>query len=133
MESIILESDCLEAIQACRGEIILGEIHNIVQDICNLRSNFQRCGFTWVARVGNSTAHHLAQLAQQNRLPLRWTFHRPPILQAILNQELHLQQHTLHRSSQGADDTGHPPTVDADTSLAFHPMNLGQQQTNQHR
>lgn len=47
MEAIVLESDYLEAIQSCRGETRIGKISNIIQyDIWNLRSKFQRSGFT---------------------------------------------------------------------------------------
>lgn len=94
MEAIVLESDYLEAIQSCRGETRIGKISNIIQyDIWNLRSKFQRSGFTWVAREGNDTTHHTAQLAHSGRLPLHWTRQRPTSLQIILNQELHLQPH----------------------------------------
>lgn len=40
MTKIIVESDSLELVQACRNEIVRGEVFNIVKDIMFLKTQF---------------------------------------------------------------------------------------------
>lgn len=40
------ESDCLDLVKACRGDIVKGEIRGIIQDIRNMKASFTRVGFT---------------------------------------------------------------------------------------
>lgn len=69
MTRIIVESDSLELVQACRNKIVRGEVFNIVKDIVFLKTQFQHSAFTWVSRVGNGVAHQVAHLACRNQLP----------------------------------------------------------------
>lgn len=46
LSRVLLESDCLELIQSCRGEAEKGKISLIVQDIKRLKEHFEVCGFT---------------------------------------------------------------------------------------
>lgn len=64
----MLESDSLEVIQTCRGEIKKGQIMHIVKDILTIRSRFQSCGFTWTNREANGAAHLIAQHATRGSL-----------------------------------------------------------------
>lgn len=61
---IILESDCLQLVQACRKECQNGEISAVVTDIIQLKGCFKQCGITWVYRSGNEVAHTLAKLTK---------------------------------------------------------------------
>lgn len=72
MPRVILESDYLELVQTCRGEVEKGEISIIVQYIKRLRDHFLMCGLTWIARQGNTLAHTLAQMFKRNNLPTNW-------------------------------------------------------------
>lgn len=69
IENVLLESDSLDLINACRGETEIGEIRNIVQDVKHMRMSFRKCGFTWIHRSGNNLAHTLAQKVQRNLIP----------------------------------------------------------------
>lgn len=84
MGHIVVESDNLQLIQACHGELEMRCILNISQDINALRSNFEFCGLTWVARQGNICAHMVADLHRQSLLPTGWIFRPPSLLRAVL-------------------------------------------------
>lgn len=43
---VVIESDCLEVVRACRKEIVKREILNIVSDIHQFAQDLQLCGFT---------------------------------------------------------------------------------------
>ncbi|KAJ1426348.1 Ribonuclease H superfamily [Sesbania bispinosa] len=47
-QRIVLESDCLMLIEACRREKVVAEIKGIVEDILTVADRFLHCGFTWV-------------------------------------------------------------------------------------
>lgn len=84
---IIVENDCLELIQACREEIVRGEIYNIVKDVITLRRNFQTLGFTWSPREGNQVAHHIALLANRYSLPSNWVWNLPSSLRSLFDAD----------------------------------------------
>lgn len=44
--NVVFESDCLDLIKACRGEIVKNQIQNILNDIWSFKQNFVTCGFT---------------------------------------------------------------------------------------
>lgn len=46
LHRVILESDSLEVVQACRKEIQRGEVRAILEDIWQTKQNFLDCGFT---------------------------------------------------------------------------------------
>lgn len=46
LHRVILESDSLEVVQACRKEIQRGEVSAILEDIWQTKQNFLDCGFT---------------------------------------------------------------------------------------
>lgn len=68
LDKVILESDNLEVVQACRREIQRGEIRTVLDDIWRLKEDFSNCGFTWIGRQGNDLTHHVAFLANENCL-----------------------------------------------------------------
>lgn len=87
MSNIIVESDCLELVQASRNEIVRGEIFNIVQDIIFLKTRFQKVAFTWIARAGNQPAHHAALLASRNGLHVNWVWNPPLSLSSLIEAD----------------------------------------------
>lgn len=88
LTNVILESDCLELIRACRKKKIIGEIRNFVADIQQFASSIPSCGFTWVTKEGNEAAHLLAKLTLQGALPLHWRWNHPSSLQQILHRDI---------------------------------------------
>lgn len=112
---IILESDCLALVQACRKEIQCGEIFGILQDIEQIKQSFEICGFTWIHRSGNSAAHTLARMGQQNRLQGNWFCNLPLQLQEVVNRErLEIQRRRRRLQKSFAIHLGSPFQV-------FHP------------
>lgn len=88
ISDVIFENDCLDLIQACRGNFQIGEIKGIVQDILQYKSQFQNCGFTWVAKGGNMVAHQIAKLKMQGILPVHWRWNHPPSLQGLIANDM---------------------------------------------
>lgn len=87
LERVVLESDNLEVVQACRKEIQRGEIRAIVEDISQIKQNFVECGFTWTDRQGNGLAHHVAAMAKENLLPPNWTYNITNSVNVILQKD----------------------------------------------
>lgn len=87
IDKVVFESDCLELVQTCRGEINRGEISSIMQDVFSLKNNFQRCGFTWVNRSGNELAHQIAALASRDLLPHNWIFNQPLVVKNQISKD----------------------------------------------
>lgn len=87
LEKVLLESDNLEVIQACRREIMRGEIRAILEDIWKLKQELSRCGFTWTRRQGNELAHQIAALGRSNRLNQDWTYNIPSSIKSILRKD----------------------------------------------
>ena len=77
-ESIVLESDNLKIIEACKNKKIIGEIAIVLEDIEALKNMFTSCGFIWTPREGNRVAHHIAQLAMAGSLEQDWVVQRSP-------------------------------------------------------
>lgn len=84
---VLFENVNLNLINTCRGEDKWGEIQAVVHDISSMKAQFQKVGFTWVARKGNEVANHLAHLAMANRLPLHWRWCTPKSLQVLLEAD----------------------------------------------
>lgn len=87
MTKIVVENDCLELIQACRKEVVRGEIFNVVKDVLFLKENFQYAAFTWISRDGNGVAHQVdqvAMLSSRNLLPVNWIWNPPLSLVSLL-------------------------------------------------
>ncbi|KAJ1431379.1 Ribonuclease H-like superfamily [Sesbania bispinosa] len=83
----IFELDSLSLTQACRGELMVGEITQIVKDILALKEHFVNAGFTWVGRGGNVATHLTAELASHNDLPISWVSSPPQTLRAALSRD----------------------------------------------
>lgn len=94
LQNILIESDCLVLVTACRKETEIGEISSIVQDILQLKQNVRNCGFTWVGRSGNKLAHTLAKMAHRDSLPTNWRWNLPLQLKLIVDLEA---RHIEHR------------------------------------
>lgn len=50
LDRVIFESDCMDLVKMCRGEIIKGEIVTVVGDIQMLKQGFSLCGFSWCSK-----------------------------------------------------------------------------------
>lgn len=85
--NVVFESDCLDLIKACRGEIVKNQIQNILNDIWSFKQNFVTCGFTWTPRSGNEVAHTVAHLASLGSLPVNWTWNCPEHLRRLIDKE----------------------------------------------
>lgn len=68
ISSAVFESDNLNVIEACRGNLQREEIRSILLDIKALRNHFQRCGFPWTPREGNEVAHCIAKMEDLGEL-----------------------------------------------------------------
>lgn len=100
VQSILVESDCLDLIKACREEVKRGVITTLIKDILSIKSKLQRIGFTWVPREGNQVAHQIALLASHNCLPVNWTRSPPSCLLALIQKD----QHVLNRDGIRQND-----------------------------
>lgn len=89
LEWVMLESDNLSLIQACRGERKIGEIAAIVKDITWIKEKFARCEFTWTKREGNELAHAAAALHEIHCLRDDWTLSPPPNITRLLQSDMH--------------------------------------------
>lgn len=69
LQKIVLESDCLDLIDASRGDKVRGEIELIIKDINEIKKNFTWRGFLWTNHDGNKVADMLVKLAASNLLP----------------------------------------------------------------
>lgn len=67
---VIIESDCLQLIQAIQNPVLgVSDFHLVVEDILALSSRLLDVVWSFVKRSGNKVAHVLAHL-QGNRTPL---------------------------------------------------------------
>lgn len=91
LDRIILESDCLNLVEACKGGKQVGEAKVIVEDILKLQVTFQSCSFSWCSRNWNKAAHLTANACLHNTLAAGWTFHPPmPIALALSEDARHI-------------------------------------------
>lgn len=77
IQKILLESDCLILVNACRGEMIRKEIDHIISDIKFFKNNFTSCGILWVNRSCNTVANMVAKLKSINDLSRNWAIEPP--------------------------------------------------------
>lgn len=87
LNKVVLESNCLEAVRACRKEIQKGEITPILEDIWCLKQRFEKCGVTWTQRQGNQVAHVVAALTRDNLLPQNWTYIIPDSVKSFIEKD----------------------------------------------
>lgn len=87
IDEVVIESDNVSVVEACRGNITRLHLASILSDIQALQATFRWCGFMWTAREGNSVAHQLAQLASSNSLPPNWLFHPPDALRHVIMED----------------------------------------------
>ncbi|KAJ1431954.1 Ribonuclease H superfamily [Sesbania bispinosa] len=85
---VVIESDCLPLVQACRKERVIGEVQMIVSDILTMADGFIHCGFSWVQHQGNQVAHHLAKSFSRGGLPLYWVSNLPHWLKALATKDM---------------------------------------------
>ncbi|XP_057418916.1 uncharacterized protein LOC130713137 [Lotus japonicus] len=107
LKHIIIESDNLQLIKACRESGSIGQIWNILRDIHSLRRGFEECTFSWRPRDGNQAAHELAAATATYSLPPNWFCHRTPSLNRALNRDIQglKTQHQYNTDPSGAHIT----------------------------
>lgn len=84
IQDVIIESDCLDLIEVCRGKKTKQQIISFISEIQELKSQIQKCAFTWTPREGNEVAHALAKLKAVNKLPGNWLQHPPNLLRSAI-------------------------------------------------
>lgn len=87
LQDIILETDCLLLVDACRNSRSQGEIQPIVGDIKSLCHTFESCNFVWSPRETNGVAHQIALLGSQNRLAWNWCLAPPTQLMRAVQED----------------------------------------------
>lgn len=103
IDKVVFESDCLELVQSCRGEIQRGEISGIMQDVQHLKRNFLKCDFTWTARAGNVVAHQIAALVRRDLLSSDWIFNQPLVVKQQLERD---KEHAALRRPNVSNQNG---------------------------
>ena len=83
-EKIILESDNLELIEACRSGTFLTDEAVVIEDTLELKKNFSDCALVWAPREANRPADHVAKLALAGSLPDNWVLCKPYSLASSL-------------------------------------------------
>ena len=85
--SILLESDNLEVIEACRLKSARSELVSVVEDIANMRAWFFDCVLLWTPREAKKVAHHEARLLLDANLHEDWMVRYPVIIDQKLKKD----------------------------------------------
>ncbi|KAJ1386097.1 Ribonuclease H-like superfamily [Sesbania bispinosa] len=83
----LFESDNIQVVKACRGEVNIGEIEAIIRDITHKKPSFALCGFLWVNRKGNESSNLVARACLNGSLPTSWLVRPHPPLKNLLLKE----------------------------------------------
>ncbi|RYR06082.1 hypothetical protein Ahy_B06g085879 [Arachis hypogaea] len=84
IENCIIETDCLQLVQAVKARTPIAEADAILRDILQLLEEAPTVGATWTPREGNIVAHQLAAMAMGNVLTSQWTYNMPnPVRNSI--------------------------------------------------
>ena len=86
---VLVESDCLPVVEACRNRTPSHEIAMVVADLIAMKDYFSNCALFWCLREANQLAHQLAHLLLVGNLRLDWVIRVPPNVQAILWKDSH--------------------------------------------
>ena len=86
-DQVIIESDCLQLIEACQNNSWLWQVDFIIEDIFTIQRSFAECGLVWAAREGNELAHHVAKLSLQGKLLVDWIVSKPFIFSQIIERD----------------------------------------------
>ena len=57
IEDVLLESDCLKIIEACRDRLLMLEVAVVVEDILRLKNSYTSCGLFWTKQEANRATH----------------------------------------------------------------------------
>ena len=87
--SVLIESDCLQVVEACWNKTPSHEIAIVVADLIAMKDWFSNCALLWCPREANQLAHQLAHLLLVGNLILDWVTRVPPSVQAILQKHSH--------------------------------------------
>lgn len=85
--SVLVEFDCLILMETCKGNTIIREIEQIVNDIQKLKENFTSIGFLWTKREGNRVADLIARLGSSGELHWNWVSSPPMALTKLLLED----------------------------------------------
>lgn len=86
LHRVVFESDSLDLIKACRGDIDKYQIHNILRDIWHLKQNFSICGFMWTLELGTQWRTQLL-LWPVGTLLVNWTWSCPEHLRKLIDKD----------------------------------------------
>ncbi|BFG20197.1 hypothetical protein CerSpe_064710 [Prunus speciosa] len=88
-QMVSFESNCLEAVKSTNGDISRGkwEIYPIHSNIRDFLLAFRSYSWTWIRRIANEAADHLAELAKSRMRNEVWAFRPPSSLTFILNKD----------------------------------------------
>lgn len=86
-EEIILESDNLELVEACRSGVLLTDEAVVIGDILEMKKAFSVCAFVWAPRLANQPADLVGKLLLAGTLPIDWVWHKPQSLASLLSKD----------------------------------------------
>ena len=86
-EKILVESDCLEVVEACRNRIACSELAMEVEDVNRMKSWFSHCGLLWIRREANQVAHQVARFQMEGNLNRDWVIRYPSIIADLLKMD----------------------------------------------
>jgi ribonuclease HI len=97
VEKVVLESDSLEIIQACRSETEVWSPHSAILADCFMRAQaFRSLSFEHCPREANMVAHHIAQFAYDGKSSFGWDGDSPDFIRRlVLNDVIVLDNVTI--------------------------------------
>ncbi|KAM1949596.1 hypothetical protein ACFX15_009634 [Malus domestica] len=86
---IVAESNSLEVVSSLQGDISNGskEVFPILESTLRLGNSFQGCRWSWVPRLANQSADHLASRTNLEMCGKTWVRRPPSSLVHILNKD----------------------------------------------
>ncbi|KAL5810001.1 hypothetical protein ACOSQ4_026569 [Xanthoceras sorbifolium] len=90
LSPLLLESDCLGAINAVKARSVLcSDMGLVLADICSLSSNLNVVSFSFIPREANKVADSLAKFALGLSSDLFWLESCPPCGELLVHGDFH--------------------------------------------
>ena len=86
-ETIMVESDCLEVVDACRNCVACSELMMVAEDVHRMRNWFSHYALLWTPRESNCVAHQVAHLHLNGNLKADWVVRPPSIVANLLRKD----------------------------------------------
>jgi ribonuclease HI len=85
VENVVLESDSLEIIQACRSETEVRSPYSAILADCFMHAqDFKSLSFDHCPREANMVAHHIAQVAYEGNSSFAWDGDPPDFIRSLV-------------------------------------------------